>query len=257
MKLLRILPIALVALLLASPLALADTINLGGGSWANIPATSNESGTQFWANPSMDGADQNVGYLLPGFGGFPTGIGGQYLSMDWSATRPRQSRAHGVVNDVTFNSVGGSQTGSLLLEVSAYAGRNALYAYNVTDPGQRTLLFSGPAGGGTNVQVNIPYTQYGFLLIGPGGTFYSGNGPGAVSSDATSNFAFFQDPAQPGVWWMGIEDLTTCATGIERLGDYNDMIVKINTSPVPIPPTALLLGSGLLGIMVLGRRRKK
>ena len=244
MKPLKILPIVLVALLLASPLALADTINLGGGSWANMPATSNEGGTPFWAEPSMDGAHQNVGFLLPGLGGFPTGTGGQYLSI-----------GGGVVNNVTFNSAGSGQTESLLLEVAGNAGSNVLYAYNVANPSQRTLLFSGPAGAGTNVQVNIPFAQYGFLLIGPGGTFYSGNGAGAVSSDATSNFAFFQDPAHPGLWWMGIEDLTTCATGIEGWGDYQDMILKV--SAVPIPPTALLLGSGLLGIMVLGRRRKK
>jgi hypothetical protein len=246
MKLLKILPIILAALLLASPLALADTTNLGGGSWANMPATSNEGGTPFWANTSMDGANQNVGFLLPGLGGFPTGTGGQYLSI-----------GGGIVNNVTFNSVGSGQAESLLLEVAGNAGSNVLYAYNVADPSQRTLLFSGPAGAGTNVQVSIPYTQYGFLLVGPGGTFYSGNGAGAVSSDASSNFAFFQDPAHAGVWWMGIEDLTTAATGIEHCGDYNDMIIKVSTSAVPIPPSALLLGSGLLAIIGLGRRRKK
>jgi hypothetical protein len=99
----------------------------------------------------------------------------------------------GVVNNVTFNGVLGGQSEALLLEIAGNAGSNALYAYNVAAPGQKTLLFNGPAGAGTTLHVNIPYAQYGLLLIGPGGTFYSGNG--AVSSDATSNFAFFRDPA--------------------------------------------------------------
>ena len=243
MKLLKILLIVSVGILISSPLALADTISPGGGSWITMPVP-NQDGTPFWDNPSMDNTPPgNVGYVLPGLGGFP-GSGGQYLS-----------NSGGVVNNVTFNGVSGGQSEALLLEIAGNAGSNALYAYNVAAPGQTTLIFSGPTGGGTALQINIPYAQYGLLLIGPGGTFYSGNTNGAVSSDTTSNFAFFRDPAQAGVWWIGIEDLTTCATGIEGLGDYNDMIVKV--SSVPIPPTALLLGTGLLGIVGLGWGRKK
>jgi hypothetical protein len=230
----------LIGVFLISPV-LADTfVGSVGGGWTVMPAP-NQDGAPFWDNPSMDNTPPgNVGYLLPGLGGFPV-TGGQYWSI-----------GGGVDNNVTFNGAGGGQVETLLIEVAGNAGSNALYAYNVADATQTTPIFSGGDSATKTVTVNIPYAQYGFLLTGPGGTFYSGSGPS--SSDTTSNFAFFQNPALAGVWWIGIEDLTTSATGIEKIGDFNDIIVKVST--VPLPPTALLLGSGLLGIIILGRRRK-
>ncbi len=53
-------------------------------------------------------------------------------------------------------------------------------------------------------------------------------------------------------WAFACDDL-----GVDA--DYNDMVVKVESihSAVPIPPTALLLGSGLLGLVGLGWRRRK
>jgi hypothetical protein len=41
--------------------------------------------------------------------------------------------------------------------------------------------------------------------------------------------------------------------------DYNDLVFKITvtSTPVPLPPSALLMGSGLLGLVGLGWRRRK
>jgi hypothetical protein len=40
------------------------------------------------------------------------------------------------------------------------------------------------------------------------------------------------------------------------VGPDGKKYLLIDAAPVPIPPTALLLGSGLLGLLILGRRRK-
>ena len=237
----------LMGLFLVSPV-MADTfLGTSGGGWADMP-TPDQQAPPFWDNQSSDPQPPNYGnvgqYLLTGYGGFPAATG-QYWSIG------------GLVdNNVTFNGVKGGQTESLLIEVAGNAGSNELYAYNVANPHERILIFDGSATAGATVQKNITFSQYGFLLVGNGGSFFSGSGHGEVSSDATSNFAFFQNPALSGVWWIGIEDLTTAATGKEGFGDFQDMIIKVST--VPIPPTALLLGSGLLGLGILvGRRRNK
>jgi hypothetical protein len=53
-----------------------------------------------------------------------------------------------------------------------------------------------------------------------------------------------------GTYWIGIEDL---------LGggdmDYNDMVIKVTSAPVPEPATMFLLGSGLIGLAGLGRKK--
>ena len=79
-----------------------------------------------------------------------------------------------------------------------------------------------------------------------------------ATADGESNFAFFRSLLQPGFLYLGMEDLISPA-GTEGIGDFNDMVVRIQTSDtlVPVPPTALLLGSGLLGLVGLGPRRRK
>jgi hypothetical protein len=46
--------------------------------------------------------------------------------------------------------------------------------------------------------------------------------------------------------------------GAGKLGDkdYNDLVLNVVTSPVPIPGSVLLLGSGLLGLVGLGWRKR-
>jgi hypothetical protein len=102
--------------------------------------------------------------------------------------------------------------------------------------------------------VRIPYANYGFLMIGPGGTFFSGSGNGESSSDTTSNFAFFRNANLGGTWWVGVEDLPNPIDN-ERLGDYNDMIFRVST--VPIPSAVLLLACGLLRLAAYRRKFSK
>jgi hypothetical protein len=39
-------------------------------------------------------------------------------------------------------------------------------------------------------------------------------------------------------------------------GDYNNMVVRFQPVVVPLPPYALLLGSGILGLLGLGWLRR-
>jgi hypothetical protein len=231
----KVLLLVMACLLVTSPLALADTfVGTGGGNWSSLAGVPDGTPGPFWDNPSADGGPQNVGYKM---------------NLQGLANPEYWSVAGLVDNNVFFDGVGSGQTQTLLIEIAGNAADNQLFAYNIADPTQTVQIFAGSVAPVTTVNVNIPYAQYGFYLTGPGGNFYSGSA--ALSSDSNSNFAFFRDRDVAGTWWFGVEDLRD-NTGGEGVGDYNDMIVKVST--VPIPGAVWLLGSGLLGL--LGFRRK-
>jgi hypothetical protein len=255
----KILMISLLGIFLTSSLALADTL-VSSGNFYNMNIPLNESGNTFWDNPSLDGPDENVGYLLS----LPAGAQdqSQVPSLQFLATYDRKSGTYNAVNDVYFSGTGQNQVVSLMYTLAASAPRNTLYAYNVADPTQRIMIVNGALQSGAgSISVSIPYAQWGLMVTGPGGTFYSQSKPASVpdSNDATSNFAFFQDANNPLNFIVGIE---TLPDGIyqEGLGDYNDMVIEIDTAPssaAPVPPTLILLATGLLGLSCMGLSRRR
>jgi hypothetical protein len=102
----KILLFALAGILLVGSVALADTFNPIGGEWTNLVA-SNEGGTPFWANPSNDGDNKNVGFQILGL----------------SVPNPQYwSISGGVDNNVTFAGAGGGKPRPCSLRSQAMPG---------------------------------------------------------------------------------------------------------------------------------------
>jgi hypothetical protein len=262
---LKIIAIFAFAMVMAISVAQADTLVAPLGTWQTMVAP-NQDGTPFWDDPSNDGSQLNVGYILTGTNPPVSG----YVTKDWidystiSSNNKGQmlvASGGGAVNNVSFTN--SSMTGSyLIIEIAGNAGSNEFGIYDVnaqTFAGNHIAIFPGAATGGSNWSGVVSYPQYGFYILGPGGLFLSDPTAYLTSADATSNFAFFQSTLQPGYYYIGMEDLRQPIAGEGSLGDYNDMVVQIyvrGDSTVPVPPTLVLLVSGLLGLLGLRWRRR-
>ena len=78
------------------------------------------------------------------------------------------------------------------------------------------------------------------------------------------HWALFQSGTNAAVYYMALEDGVFTGTQTrnptEGYGDYNDIIIKIDTSgvsSVPEPATLSIVGLGLVGLGILGRRKLK
>jgi hypothetical protein len=249
---LKILLFMLIGVFLVSSAAMGDTIQTTG-TWSDLnPASINGNGSPFWDHFSWDAN------LPPGYN--PPNIGNEILYHNLIPSASAQYLSNsGAASNVSFLSSGAPGQVTLLLEIAANKGQNALYAYEIGDPSQTIQIFAGSVSSGT-VPITIPATWtagYGFMLDGPGGIFYSG---GSVDGSEAGHFAFFQDSTVPNTWWFGIEDLKFLNCNVSDK-DYQDMIVELQTTSgggyfVPLPPSAVLLGSGLLGLVALRWKRR-
>ena len=254
----KLLFLVLMGVFLVSSVALADSIvTSGGGSWQSLPATlyPTTPGNPFWDNGSSDGTPNpgNIGYVLQS--NLSTSLPVQNLQY-WSL-QPGNT----VDPNVTFQGITAGQQETLVLEIAGNKSTNSLWAYDVTSPATQTLIFAGGINPNPNpvvVSKNIPYATYGFVMkTASNGDFYSGDVSSTFPHAQAGHFAFFKDSTQSLTWWFGIEDLNFCHSDI----DYQDMIIRLDTQSggggnVPLPPSALLLGSGLVGLVALKWRRR-
>jgi hypothetical protein len=247
------LALALVLTLLASA-GRADTfIGTSTGLWQPLPSAGSldEHTPPFWDNTSWDGSQQNVGYKLQ-----------PYQSLDfWSING-------GVDTNVYFkNSNNNPSSVMLLIEIAGNKNINQLYVYDIAHPTtQQMQVFTGgdSPGSPVSVTVSIPasWSGYGFLLKGADNTnFYSTSSVTGATSDG--NFAFFAPTGtftslgngqySGNVWYVAVEDLRLSSSD----KDYNDMVFRVTNVSTPVPPSALLLGTGLLGLAAVGWRRRE
>jgi hypothetical protein len=274
--------------LAALPIALlrADTIAPNANTvLASMPSniafavSTNLGDAPFWNNVSYDGSQMNVGYFLTGSGAFNGGpvylpdATGQYLAATGSG---------GLGQPASFNFVRGalSMNVSILYENSSQNGGpngTSIGIYDVNNPSNQTILYSAgtvPANvGGAGLGVSTPYANYGFFATtcdsGPQCyTFFSDTSlnPTVGSVEGGSNamhqhFALFNLASSPGVYYLGYEDSFGAAgfsglTGFERIGEYNDILIRITTAASnPEPGTFGVLGFGLAALAYARRRR--
>lgn len=250
-------------LVIGSSLAYADTVGVVGGtvawqswntsqlnqttSWGKAP-TNSATNNPYWNNLSWDGANKNVGFCLVSTSncGSPVAPGNiPYLG---------QSNGSAFLN-VYFNNTGGPVTATFDAQIAGNAAQDTIGWYEVSNPSQLHVLFSGVTTAGQTVTFN-PTGEYGlyFADTAVSDTFYS---DAALGSDSSyQHFAIFQQSSSS--YFVGAEDLPSSNTDF----DYNDMVIQLKSSPGPNTPTPepgamALVASGLLGLGFLRTRRSR
>jgi hypothetical protein len=238
--------LALMAILLVSSVVSADIIQ-GTGDWQSwTPAYLNENGLPYWDNGSYDGSQKNIGYYL-------TRTGSYYPSLSpyehpgavdyWGVDSGGFDTSFYFMKDSAYSSA------ALRLEIAGYKNSNVFGWYDVATGDLHPIFLGGDSPIVTTAFT--PTKEYGFYLINePGDLFLTQAGAGGSDDGKFQHFAVFLE--EPNIYWIGVEDLLC---GGDK--DYNDMVIKVTpaTAPVPEPATMLLLGSGLIGLAGLGRKK--
>ena len=212
---LKIMGIVVLSLVMASSLALADSLTYSGATF--LPFVNSEAGTgnPFWANHSLDGSQLNVGYILTGkpspytvdyigYGSTNSSDNAQYLG----------TSGGGVVNNVsiTTNKSPTSQFDTLIVTIAGNKAGNRFGVYDIATAsntsGNASFLTSSSAQeiipgnqtAGSTYTANITYAHYGFYFYTqPSRRLVPVRSDQAPDTALTeySNFAFFQSTLQP------------------------------------------------------------
>lgn len=233
----------------------ADTVVGSSGMGFQTFGTPNENGNPFWDQKSMDGKNKNIGFLVDN-------EFGDVLPW-WGKSDGKFDKSYAFTRGASEGDV----SGLLKIEIAGYANFNEVGWYEVGLPGVKHTIWAGPDGAGTAALFN-PSNNWGLYIIGPDGTFYTQSelNTGDKDDRKTQHFATFlaSDLANYGdgaeKYYIGVEDLRLCNSGIEKNGDYNDFVFTIESAPssgggdIPEPATLSVVGIGAAALLL--RRRK-
>jgi hypothetical protein len=259
---------ALLAMTALSGTAAAGLLVSGspGAGWQAFPGGVNSYSTAtrpYWDQPSKDGGTRNIGNYLNGTysGSQPSASAGSPLiTPPWWGHTSTTDYAATMDASLGFTVTGPGHVGSsLLMEVAGRANQNEIGWFNRNDAiGAETLhvVFAGPTSPVSSM-VFTPSASFGLYLKSGNNVFFSEshrNRGGTALDRATQHFAVFASSlvSSSETYHIGAEDLLRSETGIENVGDYNDVVFSLTA--IPTPGTSAL---ALIGLTLTASRRRR